>query len=71
MALADPPLYVDFTAQHGDAFDSTRYTVYEKSGNTIHYLVWPSLYASKGGGLLSKGTAATLRTIEKSDHDNA
>ncbi|KAH3843307.1 citron Rho-interacting kinase-like isoform X2 [Dreissena polymorpha] len=71
MALADPPLYVDFTAQQGDAFDSTRYTVYEKSGTTIHYLVWPPLYASKGGGLLSKGTAATLRTIERSDHDNA
>ncbi|XP_052280107.1 uncharacterized protein LOC127877853 isoform X2 [Dreissena polymorpha] len=66
MALAEPPLYIDFNIKKGDRLDPHRHTAHSESGDTVQFLVWPPLYnAEEGGGLLSKGTVSTERKVGK------
>ncbi|XP_060569580.1 uncharacterized protein LOC132727996 [Ruditapes philippinarum] len=65
MALHDPPLLMKMDVKQGEKFDANMYTVYSQSGQTIDFLVWPPLYNSSDGGLLSKGVAEPLRVVGK------
>lgn len=66
MALHEPALYLNMSVNAGDKFDSAVYAAYQQSGGKVDYLVWPALYSSEGGGLLSKGVVATQKIISKS-----
>lgn len=66
MVLHEPALYLNMNVKAGDKYDSAVYAAYQQSGGKVDYLVWPPLYSSEGGGLMSKGVVATQKTISKS-----
>lgn len=58
MAIQDPPVYMEIeTDLNNDCFNTDKYKYYTKTGPIIDFIVWPVLYLSKAGNILSKGIA--------------
>lgn len=65
MSVQDPPVVLGPEAARGGPLDSQVYKAYTKNGPTIDYVVWPALYLSEGGSLLSKGVAQGCEQVQK------
>lgn len=56
MVVQDPSVHIDTeNAVVNERFDSNTHKPYTKSGSLVDFLVWPTLYLCKGGGILAKG----------------
>ena len=53
-----PPVYIQSEpVREGVKFDKERYSVYQRNGNIIAFIVWPVLFLYEGGPVLSRGVA--------------
>ncbi|KAH3881000.1 uncharacterized protein LOC127878909 [Dreissena polymorpha] len=70
MVVQGPPLCFDWSTKHGSKFDSSLYKQYTKSGNTVDYVVWPTMFLHEGGPMIVKGVAQPITGIsdEESKH---
>ncbi|KAK3582920.1 hypothetical protein CHS0354_009727 [Potamilus streckersoni] len=61
MGVQEKPLHMDsiskLDACVGKSFDKDKFRPYTKSGETVAFVVWPSLYLHEGGPILVKGFA--------------
>ncbi|VDI49526.1 Hypothetical predicted protein, partial [Mytilus galloprovincialis] len=57
MCTQDPPVVLDFSCKSGDAFNKDKFTPFTKSGSVVDYVVWPVMYLSDNGAIMSKGIA--------------
>ncbi|XP_063448139.1 uncharacterized protein LOC134727687 [Mytilus trossulus] len=57
MCIHDPPVVLDFSCKSGDAFNNDKFTPFTKSGAVVDYVVWPVMYLSDNGAIMSKGIA--------------
>ncbi|XP_052793239.1 uncharacterized protein LOC128227079 [Mya arenaria] len=76
MAVQDPPVYVDTSVnKHGQPLDTNLYKYYTQKGKLVDYVVWPVLFLTRDGPLLSKGIAQglveQLQNEDKQIEDNA
>lgn len=55
MCTQDPPVVLDFSCKSGDAFNKDKFTPFTKSGSVVDYMVWPVMYLSDNGAIMSKG----------------
>lgn len=65
MVVQDPPVVLDFSCQPGDLFNKDMFTPFTSSGEVVDYLVWPLMYRSQGGAIMSKGIAQGKKAIKQ------
>ncbi|XP_052277966.1 uncharacterized protein LOC127876661 isoform X1 [Dreissena polymorpha] len=70
MVVQGPPLCFDWSTKHGSKFDASLYKQYTKSGNTVDYVVWPTMFLHESGPVILKGVAQPKTGIsdEESKH---
>ncbi|XP_052793225.1 uncharacterized protein LOC128227063 isoform X2 [Mya arenaria] len=70
MAVQDPPVYVDTSVNtHGQPLDTNHYKYYTQKGELVDYVVWPVLFLTIEGPLLSKGIAQGLVEERQSEEN--
>ncbi|VDI49524.1 Hypothetical predicted protein [Mytilus galloprovincialis] len=65
MVLQDPPVVLDFSCKTGDPFNKDLFSPFISSGDVIDYLVWPVMFLSENGALMSKGIAQGVKKKRK------
>ncbi|KAK3100359.1 hypothetical protein FSP39_018692 [Pinctada imbricata] len=60
MSVQDPPMFIDWPID-GSTLDSDKYKVYSGDGSRVQQCVWPCVYVSGNGPLLSKGYVIVSR----------
>ena len=60
MAVQDPQLYLVDDRNKQRLFNKELYDAYTRPGQSVHFFVWPPLFTSKTGKILSKGIAQGL-----------
>ncbi|KAL3879278.1 hypothetical protein ACJMK2_031580 [Sinanodonta woodiana] len=61
MHILDPPVCIETRGNKGDRFNTTLYEPYTKPGKKLAYIVWPPLFLTEGGSLLTKGIAEVAK----------
>ncbi|CAC5361939.1 unnamed protein product [Mytilus coruscus] len=69
MVVQDPPVVLDFSCKHGDPFNKDLFSPFTSSGDVIDYLVWPVMFLSENGALMSKGIAQGKKKKKKKKQD--
>ncbi|XP_071177658.1 protein hook homolog [Mytilus edulis] len=69
MVLQDPPVVLDFSCKPGDPFNMDLFSPFTSSGDVIDYLVWPVMFLSENGALMSKGIAQGKKKKRKKKMD--
>lgn len=57
MCVQDPPVVLNFECKNGDPFNKDKFSSFTISGDIVDYLVWPVMYLSENGIIMSKGIA--------------
>ncbi|KAH3839870.1 hypothetical protein DPMN_113308 [Dreissena polymorpha] len=66
MNLHEPALVALNNIAHGTDFDSNKYEIYTKEGNTVYYMVWPAILLHEGGPVLAKGVVECIPSHKRS-----
>ncbi|KAK3582903.1 hypothetical protein CHS0354_009709 [Potamilus streckersoni] len=61
MHILDPPVCIETRGSKGDRFNTTLYEPFTKPGKKLGYIVWPPLFLTEGGSLLTKGIAEVAK----------
>lgn len=56
MVCQSPPIHLEWNYK-GRPFDLSILKPFTKTGDTVHFMVWPVMFLHKDGALLNKGVA--------------
>ncbi|XP_060078881.1 uncharacterized protein LOC132558351 [Ylistrum balloti] len=60
-AIQDPPIEFTYNVKGGEKVDTQYFRLYDRSGETVEYLVWPAMLLHQDGAILVRGVVQAVK----------